>query len=77
MSHCPQGDSESRPLCHFILEMILFFGQRKGEGNLKENIQAHAHEISAQNQSPILIMRAVMIPGPVGNDGLCKYLACN
>lgn len=72
-----QGDSESRPLCHFILEMILFFGQREGEGNLNENIQPHAHEISAQNQSSFLIMRAVMSPGSVGSDGLCKYLVCN
>lgn len=37
----------------------LFFRQGEGEGSLKESIQPQACEISAQNQSSFLIMRAV------------------
>lgn len=59
MSHWPRGDSKSRPLCQFILEIVFSSGKGRGEGSLKENIQPHACEISAQNQSSFLIMRAV------------------
>lgn len=38
MSHWPHGDSESRSLSQFFLEIGFFFVQGDGEGNLKGNI---------------------------------------
>lgn len=51
-----QPEQTSVPI---YLGNCLFFRQGEGEGSLKENIQPHAYEISAQNQSSFLIMRAV------------------
>lgn len=58
---CPPGPRETAraDLSANLSRKLSFFRQGEGEGSLKENIQPHAGEISAQNQSSFLIMRAV------------------
>lgn len=60
-AHVPlaPGRQQEQTSVPIYLGNCLFFRQGEGEGSLKENIQPHAYEISAQNQSSFLIMRAV------------------